>query len=72
MFYWIKNKSDLEEEIEKEDEQYNKKLIEIKMLKDTIKNLENECEKEKKLKQIYLSRCKNLKRKLAEYEVKKA
>ena len=70
MFYWIKNKKAIEEEHRKEDEQYNQQLIEFGNLSKENTSLKNRLENEIKLKKIYLSRCKTLKRKLVEYENK--
>lgn len=66
MYFWIKNKKNLEIENQKQDEQYHKCLIEIKDLKNTIKKLECEYAKEKRMKQLYLSRCKSLSKRLLE------
>lgn len=70
MFYWIKNKKKLEEEHQKEDEQYNQRCTEINELNKEITNLKQQLENANRLKTIYLGRCKSLKRKLAEYENK--
>ncbi len=70
MFYWIKNKKAIEEEHQKEDDQYNQQCIEINNLHKEIENLKNQLKNEINLKKIYLSRCKSLKRKLAEHENK--
>lgn len=70
MFYWIKNKRTIEEEHQKEDEQYNQRCTEIGELNKEIDILKKQLENEIKLKKIYLSRCKTLKRKLVECENK--
>lgn len=66
MINWIKNKSRIQIEQNEEDQQYQNKLIEISKLKNKIIKLEQEIEKQKNLKQIYLRNCKCLRRKLEE------
>ena len=72
MFYWIKNKKTIEKEQISEDEQYQNLLIKQYELEKQISKLEKEKEHQEHLKEIYLCRCRNLKRKLMSYESQKA
>ena len=60
MFYWIKNKPIIEEEIQKADEQYYQQCIEIGNLNKEISKLKKQLDDQTRLKNYYSKRCRKL------------
>ena len=65
---WLINRKKIEQEQLEEDKQYNDRLIDIRKLNKRVLELETELEHQKQLKKIYLSNCKNWKRKYTRLE----
>ena len=65
---WLINKAKIEREQAEEDKQYNDRLIDIKNLRKENESLKEELEHQINLKKIYLSNCKNWKRKYTRLE----
>lgn len=72
MFYWIKNKHQLEIESQKEHDEYLEVQADNYKLKCQISKLEKQIANEIKLKRRYVTNCKNLRKELNKYENKNA
>lgn len=70
MYYWIKNKKDMEEEQQEEDKQYNNCLITIARLQKQLDKKDIEIKTQTNLKNIYLTKIKKLQNRLKQHEKK--